>query len=119
MLHRRYSSITQLFLRLEGLGQVLTVHSSRADDAAGMDFSTQMPAGLVATLRRNCATIRKEYGKDVDEIFSSFEDNAIATASIAQVHRAVLRKGRSHGCSESTETGSPNEEKKTCQTYRR
>ena len=38
--------------------------------------------------------IRKELGKDVNEIFSSFEKNPIASASISQVHKAALKGGK-------------------------
>jgi ubiquinone biosynthesis protein len=37
--------------------------------------------------------IKKETGKDVEEIFLSFEEIPIASASIAQVHRAFLKDG--------------------------
>ena len=36
----------------------------------------------------------KETGKPLDEIFSSFEDEAVAAASIAQVHKATMCDGR-------------------------
>ncbi|MFH0867986.1 MAG: AarF/ABC1/UbiB kinase family protein [Candidatus Woesearchaeota archaeon] len=35
--------------------------------------------------------IKKELGKDIEEIFSSFEKKPIASASISQVHKAVLK----------------------------
>ena len=38
--------------------------------------------------------IEKETGKKIEEIFISFEDQAIAAASVAQVHRAQLLDGR-------------------------
>src|SRR3990167_2565499 len=38
--------------------------------------------------------IKKELGKDVNEIFSSFEKNPIASASISQVHKAALKGGK-------------------------
>ncbi|MBI2522802.1 hypothetical protein HYW19_00260 [Candidatus Woesearchaeota archaeon] len=38
--------------------------------------------------------IRKELGKDINGLFSSFEKKPIASASISQVHKAVLKDGK-------------------------
>lgn len=40
------------------------------------------------------ATIEEELGQSMEALFSSFEEDAIAAASIAQVHKAVLKNGR-------------------------
>src|SRR3989338_6751254 len=37
--------------------------------------------------------IKSEFGKDIGDLFSSFDKNPIASASISQVHRAVLKDG--------------------------
>ena len=37
--------------------------------------------------------IKKEFGKDINEIFPHFEKKPIASASISQVHKAVLKDG--------------------------
>lgn len=37
------------------------------------------------------AVIRREFGRDADEVFASFDDVPLASASIAQVHSATLR----------------------------
>lgn len=36
--------------------------------------------------------VEDELGKPIDELFSSFDDKALGSASIAQVHKAVLRE---------------------------
>lgn len=38
------------------------------------------------------AVIEAEFGRPVDELFARFDDEPVASASIAQVHRAVLRE---------------------------
>lgn len=37
--------------------------------------------------------IRDELGRDIEDIFESFEETALASASVGQVHRAVLKDG--------------------------
>ena len=39
------------------------------------------------------AVIKEEFGSSVEELFAEFEDEAVAAASIGQVHRAVLHSG--------------------------
>lgn len=39
------------------------------------------------------AVIRAELGRDIEQVFASFEPEAIASASIGQVHRATLKDG--------------------------
>lgn len=38
--------------------------------------------------------VKKELGKDISDIFSSFEKKPIASASISQVHKASLKNGK-------------------------
>ncbi len=40
------------------------------------------------------AAVARELGRPVEEVFSSFDREPVAAASIAQVHRATLRDGR-------------------------
>jgi predicted unusual protein kinase regulating ubiquinone biosynthesis (AarF/ABC1/UbiB family) len=39
------------------------------------------------------AVIKEEFGRPVEEVFATFEDEAVAAASIGQVHRATLHTG--------------------------
>ena len=39
-------------------------------------------------------SIKKELGKNINELFKSFDKNPIASASISQVHKAILKDGR-------------------------
>jgi ubiquinone biosynthesis protein len=39
------------------------------------------------------AVIKRAYGRDAADVFAEFEDTPIASASIAQVHRATLKTG--------------------------
>ncbi|MEO8038880.1 MAG: ubiquinone biosynthesis regulatory protein kinase UbiB [Betaproteobacteria bacterium] len=43
---------------------------------------------------RALAVIEKTYGKPVDEVFAAFDREAVASASVAQVHFATLPDGR-------------------------
>lgn len=75
------------------LGQVLSLRP----DLVGSDLATeltqlqtQVPADSIESVRE---TIASELGMGVDEAFLSFEETAIASASIGQVHRAQLHDG--------------------------
>jgi ubiquinone biosynthesis protein len=39
------------------------------------------------------AVLRKAYGRDASEVFAEFDDTPVASASVAQVHRARLKSG--------------------------
>lgn len=90
----------QLRLALESLGPIFIklgqVLSTRPDILPAeyihelahlQDRITPVPA---ATIR---AIIETELGQSVDAVFGAFDDDNVATASVAQVHRATVREG--------------------------
>jgi ubiquinone biosynthesis protein len=86
-------ALTDLGTTFIKLGQVL---SSRADlvgpevahELARLQSGTPPDRAEVAV-----ATIEKELGRSIDESFQEFDREAMASASIGQVHRARLRSG--------------------------
>ena len=60
-----------------------------ADELAGLQDSVNPFPGAVA---RNI--IERAYGKSVTDVFDNFEEQPLASASIAQVHAASLKDGR-------------------------
>ncbi|MEA2024027.1 MAG: AarF/ABC1/UbiB kinase family protein [Actinomycetota bacterium] len=75
------------------LGQILSTRTDLvgrevADELAGLQGD--VPADPPETVH---ATIESELGKPVDELFASFEDAPLGSASIAQVHAATLTDG--------------------------
>ncbi|HYD10968.1 MAG TPA: AarF/ABC1/UbiB kinase family protein, partial [Acidimicrobiales bacterium] len=47
---------------------------------------------MAAALAREC--VEKELGAPIDELFATFDDTPLASASIGQVHKATLHDGR-------------------------
>jgi len=75
------------------LGQVL----STRPDLAGVALAEELQ-GLQANVPADPpevarATIERELGRPIEELFAEFDDQAIASASIGQVHRATLPSG--------------------------
>ena len=71
------------------LGQALSVRSDLFGDEIADDLATlqdSLPPFESALARQS---IEDEFGKPLDDIFSSFDEDAIAAASIAQVHFAI------------------------------
>lgn len=76
------------------LGQALSTRADLLGDAITADLSElqdRLPPFPGATAR---AIIEEELGRPIGELFRSFDDQAIAAASIAQVHFAVDSDGR-------------------------
>ncbi|MEQ8849710.1 AarF/UbiB family protein [Botrimarina sp.] len=96
--HRREARIRRALEELGPafikFGQVLAtrpdlVGVELADELAKLQ--TDAPADPAESIR---ATIEHEMGKPVEACFAAFDDRPVASASIGQVHRAVLPDGR-------------------------
>ncbi|XP_052309978.1 uncharacterized protein LOC18100773 isoform X2 [Populus trichocarpa] len=95
---RNAKRVRNMMIQLGGLwvklGQYL---STRADvlPSAYISLLKQLQDSLPPRpLQEVCRTIERELGKSMKEIFLDFDENSLATASIAQVHRATLIDGR-------------------------
>ncbi|WOK94074.1 hypothetical protein Cni_G02776 [Canna indica] len=95
---RNAKRVLNMMVEMEGLwvklGQYL---STRADvlPEAYISLLKQLQDSLPPRpLEEVCQTIEKELGKPMDDIFSRFVEAPLATASIAQVHRATLTDGK-------------------------
>ncbi|KAL9375992.1 hypothetical protein Peur_030112 [Populus x canadensis] len=95
---RNAKRVFNLMVELEGLWVKLGQYmSSRAD---------VLPSAFISNLKQLqdslpprpfeevCHTIEKELGKSTKELFLDFDENPLATASIAQVHHATLIDGQ-------------------------
>ncbi|KAJ0593968.1 putative ABC-type Cd(2+) transporter [Helianthus annuus] len=95
---RNAKRVLKLIVELEGLwvkmGQYL---STRADvlPEAYIRLLRQLQDSLPPRdLEEVCSTIEKQLGKSMNDLFSNFVSVPLATASIAQVHRATLHDGQ-------------------------
>lgn len=76
------------------LGQALSTRPDLLGADVAEDLSLlqdRLPAFEGAVAR---AAVERELGRSIEELFLSFETDAVAAASIAQVHRAVTTDGR-------------------------
>jgi ubiquinone biosynthesis protein len=86
-------AMTELGTTFIKLGQVLSTRGDLIGPALAEELAklrSHTPPDTAAAVR---ATIQADLGKPVDELFSAFDDQAQASASIGQVHRARLQDG--------------------------
>jgi ubiquinone biosynthesis protein len=86
-------ALTELGTTFVKLGQMLStrpdlVGPELAQELSGLQSNT--PSDATEVVR---ATVAKELGRPPEELFAEFEPQALASASIAQVHGARLRSG--------------------------
>ncbi|RYR05539.1 hypothetical protein Ahy_B06g085401 [Arachis hypogaea] len=95
---RNAKRVLSLIIEMEGLWVKLGQYmSTRADvlPAAYIRLLKQLQDSLPPRpLEEVYGTIQKELGKSMDELFANFVNEPLATASIAQVHRATLLSGQ-------------------------
>jgi ubiquinone biosynthesis protein len=89
--------VRDAILQLKGLfiklGQILSILSNFLPEAFQKPLEAlqdQIPQRDFSTVRER---ILRELGKPIEELFISFDENALAAASIGQAHRARLHDG--------------------------
>ncbi|MGW4364376.1 aminotransferase class III-fold pyridoxal phosphate-dependent enzyme [Nocardia takedensis] len=91
MLRRYLLRMGPLYIKA---GQILGTQTGLFSRAATEEFRSFF-SGLPAMSRRSLEKVlRREYGRPIEEIFAAFDADPIAVGSVAQVHRAVLKDGR-------------------------
>ena len=90
--------LKQTILNLKGLfikvGQLISILSNFLPEYFRRELEElqdQIPAQPLSEI---IARIQSEFGRNPEELFASFEENAFASASLAQVHKAQLHDGR-------------------------
>ncbi|MEX2649761.1 MAG: 2-polyprenylphenol 6-hydroxylase [Alphaproteobacteria bacterium] len=91
MLARALAELGPSFVKL---GQLLSVRSDLVGEAMADDLAAlqdRLPPFSGAEAR---AAIERDLGQPVEALFATFDDRAVAAASIAQVHWATTTEGR-------------------------
>ncbi|KAG6649392.1 uncharacterized protein LOC122315961 [Carya illinoinensis] len=95
---RNAKRVLSLIMELEGLwvklGQYLSTRADVLPEAYICVLKQLQDSLPPRPLQEICHTIETELGKSMDELFSDFVKTPLATASIAQVHRATLLNGQ-------------------------
>lgn len=95
---RNAKRVLNLIVDLEGLwvklGQYLSTRADVLPEAYTRLLKQLQDSLPPRSLKEVCKTIEKELGKTMDDLFLYFDKVPLATASIAQVHRATLSDGQ-------------------------
>jgi ubiquinone biosynthesis protein len=76
------------------LGQMLSSRPDLLPPAYVTELSKLQDAAPPVPFRDIAATLERELGKPLSELFAQIEEQPLASASIGQVHRATLHDGR-------------------------
>ncbi|CAM8970193.1 unnamed protein product [Rhodiola kirilowii] len=95
---RNAKRVLNLMIELEGLwvklGQYLSTRADVLPDAYISQLRQLQDSLPPRPLKEVYRTIQNELGKAANELFLKFVEEPLATASIAQVHRATLKDGQ-------------------------
>ncbi len=75
------------------LGQLLATRPDLVPQAYADEFKQLYDGTAPSPYEEVRQVVRSELGREVEEVFSVFEPEALASASVGQVHRAVLKDG--------------------------
>jgi len=76
-------------------GQMIASSPTAFPEPVTREFAKCLDEVRVIAPARVRKTLAKCLGRPIDEVFTSFDETPLASASIAQVHRAVLKSGKS------------------------
>ncbi len=74
-------------------GQLLSIHYILVPEVYRREFEKMQDKVPEFSFEEAKHTVEREFGKSMNEIFSSFDKKPIASASLSQVHKAVLTTG--------------------------
>ncbi|MDI6901512.1 MAG: AarF/UbiB family protein [Anaerosomatales bacterium] len=86
---RAFEELGPAFVKL---GQLISVRPDEFSDELVAEMRSMQDAVPPLPYERIAEVVRAEFGRDPDELWDAFEREPVASASVAQVHRARLRE---------------------------